>query len=510
MFASLRVRDFRLLWLGRTVGSLGTWLLVVAVPVHVLHLTGSATAAGLALAAEFLPPVVLGPVAGAVVDRWDRRVVLVAADVLRAAAVAVLLLVRAADDVWLVYVALVLEGVGTVVFRPAVQAHVPTIVGPLLPGANALTTATDGAVRLIGAPLGGLLLGLAGWEALVVVDVLTYLFSALAISRTTRRDGLAVVPGCENGPRGGENRSVVPEWENDPQGRSRSTVVPPWDNGDGGRRPRSPRSGSRRSGSRRSRSRRSRSRRSQSRRSGSRRARAGAWRELVAGMRFLGRDRTAGALFLVSTLFLGANAALSALLVPHAATTFGDAAQTGAAETGAAETGAAQADVAQTGAGQTGAAQTGLVLSGLGVGFLLGAPATRRLLHRPAPLLGGALTGTALGFALLFAAPTVPTALAAAVVVGAFGSAVLTTTQTLLQRVTPNALLGRVGAALFTGEAAATFVGALAGAAAAGNTRNAVTTACAITLTAAALATTLLPRKGVPADNHRDPTKPKT
>lgn len=461
MFASLRVRDFRLLWLGRTVGSLGTWLLVVAVPAHVLHLTGSPTAAGLTLAAEFLPPVILGPVAGAVVDRWDRRVVLGAADVLRAAAVAVLLLVRGADDVWLVYVALVLEGVGTVVFRPAVQAHVPAIVGtgPLLSAANTLTTATDGTIRLIGAPVGGLLLGLVGWEVLVIADALTYLISALAISRTS------VVPGCENDPGGWENRNVVPEWENDPQGRSRSTVVPSWDDGDGGRRPRS----------RASRSPRSRSRRRQSREAPSRRPRAGSWRELVAGIGFLRRDRTAGALFLVSALFLGANAALTALLVPHATTTLG------------------------------GTTQTGLVLSGLGVGFLLGAPATRRLLHRPAPLLAAALAGTALGFALLFAAPTIPTALTAAVVVGAFGSAVLTTTQTLLQRVTPNALLGRVGAALFTGEAAATFVGALVGAAAAGNTRDAVLGACAITLAAAALAVKLLPRNGVPAHEHRDP-----
>lgn len=403
MFVALRVRDFRLLWAGRAVGALGTWLLVVAVPLHVLHLTGSPTAAGLTLAAEFLPPVVLGPVAGAVVDRWNRRTVLVAADVLRAAAVALLLLVREADDVWLVYVALVLEGVGTAVFRPAVQAHVPAIVGtgPLLSAANSLTTATDGTIRLVGAPVGGLLLGVAGWEALVALDVLSYLLSALAISRT---------------------------------------VVPRRENGDGGRRPHPSR-----------------------------------WGELLAGVRFLRRDRTAGALFLVTVLFLGGNAALTALLVPHTATTLG------------------------------GPTQTGLVLSGLGVGFLLGAPATHRLRHRPAPLLGGALTGTAAGYALLFAAPTVPTALGAAVVVGAFGSAALTTTQTLLQRATPNAVLGRVGAAVFTGEAVATFGGALVGAAAAGTTPAAVAGACATTLVAAAVALKALPRKEAPVDDHRDP-----
>ncbi|GAA0222987.1 hypothetical protein GCM10010492_21410 [Saccharothrix mutabilis subsp. mutabilis] len=467
MFVALRVRDFRLLWAGRAVGALGTWLLVVAVPLHVLHLTGSPTAAGLTLAAEFLPPVVLGAAAGAVVDRWDRRAVLVAADVLRAAAVALLLLVREADDVWLVYVALVLEGVGTAVFRPAVQAHVPAIVGtgPLLSAANSLTTATDGTIRLVGAPLGGVLLGVAGWEALVALDVLSYLLSALAISRTVvpRRDNgpqgrseptvvpvrdnesrgrssPTVVPPWDNEPQGRPSPTVVPSCENEPQGRSGLNVVPPWENGDGGRRPHPRR-----------------------------------WRDLLAGARFLRRDRTAGALFLVTVLFLGANAALTALLVPHTATALG------------------------------GPTETGLVLSGLGVGFLLGAPATHRLRRRPAPLLGGALTGTAAGCALLFAAPTVPTALGAAVVVGAFGSAALTTTQTLLQRLTPNAVLGRVGAAVFTGEAVATFAGALAGAAAAGNTPAAVAGACATTLGAAAVALKALPREEVPVDDHRDP-----
>ncbi|CAL9476054.1 Enterobactin exporter EntS [Actinosynnema sp. ALI-1.44] len=451
MFVVLRVRDFRLLWAGRAVGALGTWLLVVAVPLHVLHLTGSPTAAGLTLAAEFLPPVVLGAVAGAAVDRCDRRAVLVAADVLRAAAVALLLLVREADDVWLVYVALVLEGVGTAVFRPAVQAHVPTIVGtgPPLSAANSLTTATDGTIRLVGAPVGGLLLGVAGWEALVALDVLSYLLSALAISRTVvpRRDNgprgrwkPTVVPVRENEPQGRSEPTVVPVRENEPRGRESPTVVPPWENGDGGRRPHPSR-----------------------------------WRELLAGARFLCRDRTAGALFLVTAIFLGANAALTALLVPHTATALG------------------------------GPTQTGLVLSGLGVGFLLGAPATHRLRHRPAPLLGGALTGTAAGYALLFAAPTVPTALGAAVVVGAFGSAALTTTQTLLQRLTPNAVLGRVGAAVFTGEAVATFGGALVGAAAAGDTPAAVVGACATTLVAAAVALKALPRKEVPVDDHRGP-----
>jgi len=69
---ALRIRDFRLLWFARLVSMLGSWLLVVAVPAYLFTLTGSLVATGLTLAAEFLPPVLLGPIAGVLVGRWDR------------------------------------------------------------------------------------------------------------------------------------------------------------------------------------------------------------------------------------------------------------------------------------------------------------------------------------------------------------------------------------------------------------------------------------------------------
>ncbi|WP_432838333.1 MFS transporter [Dactylosporangium sp. CA-092794] len=91
----------------------------------------SVAATGLTLAATFLPPVVLGPVAGVIVDRWDRRRVMIGTDVVRAGAVVLLLLVRAPADLWLVYAALVVENVGTVLFRSAAQAHHPRSSAPV-------------------------------------------------------------------------------------------------------------------------------------------------------------------------------------------------------------------------------------------------------------------------------------------------------------------------------------------------------------------------------------------
>ena len=384
MLTALRVRDFRLLWAARTISVFGTWLLVVAVPAHVFHLTGSLVAAGAALAAEFLPPMLLGPVAGVLVDRWDRRRAMVAAEVLRAAAVTLLLFARGPGDLWLVYVALVLESTGTVVFRPAAQAHTPVVVGTgtVLSGANALNSVTDGVARLVGAPLGGALVGLIGFPALVLADVVSYLVSAGLIASMSRRAG-----------------------------------------GDTGR---------------------------------------GVGSGLREGLAFLRSERTARALLVVSTAFLTANASLSALLVPFGITAWG------------------------------GDGPVGLVMSGLGVGFLLGAPATRVLVDRlpPGPLLAGALATTSVGFVLLFSSTSLTSALPAAALVGLSGSAALIVTQTTLQRVTPTDVLGRVGAVLFTGEAAATFVGALAGSALADLTspRTTAYAACAVTVAVAAYA----------------------
>ncbi|MEV4510925.1 MFS transporter [Dactylosporangium sp. NPDC049525] len=196
MLDALRVRDFRLLWSGRFVSQLGTWLLTVAVPAYVLELTGSLMATGLTLAAEYLPLLLLGPLAGVLSDRWDRRRVMLGTDLFRAVVVAAMLAVDSPGTVWVIYAALAAESAGSILFRPAAQAYTPAVVGtgPLLSSANALTSLTDGTVRLIGAPLGAVLLLTFGFPVLIWVDIASYLVSAVAIYRTTRRPAPATSP----------------------------------------------------------------------------------------------------------------------------------------------------------------------------------------------------------------------------------------------------------------------------------------------------------------------------
>ena len=200
MFQALRIPDFRLLWGGGLISSLGSWLLVLAVPAHILAVTGSLRDTGLVLAAQYLPQLVLGPVAGAVADGWDRRRLMIGANLFGAGAVAVMLLGTSPGKYWVLYAALVAESCGTLLHAPALQARLPDIVGtgPLLSSANSLTSASSGIVRLIGGPLGGVLLAVCGIRWLICADALSYLLAAVAMFMTSRsgrghRDRRAVV-----------------------------------------------------------------------------------------------------------------------------------------------------------------------------------------------------------------------------------------------------------------------------------------------------------------------------
>ncbi|MFJ5985303.1 MFS transporter [Lentzea sp. NPDC092896] len=373
---ALKIRDFRLLWAGRTVSLLGSWLLVIAIPAHVYALTGSLLATGLTLVAEYLPPLLLGPVAGVLTDRWDRRRVMIAADLFRATAVMLMLFATAGHSLWLVYAALIAESTGAVLFRPAAQAHIPVVVGTGsgLSSANSLNAFTDGTVRLVAPPLGAAVMTLTSFQALIWIDIASYLVSAAAIAWTTRRRG--------------------------PAGK-RAPV------------------------------------------------------DLAGGWTVLRATPIAVVLLPLTAIFLAANASLSALLVPF-----------GIQELGGTE-------------------QIGLVVSALGVGFLLGAVAIRRLVDRVQArhLLAATQLATAVAFFALFSSSSLVAALPAAVAIGVFGSMTLVTPQTALQRVVPNEALGRIGAVFLSAEALATLIGALAGPLLAQtlSLRAAVVVACVVT-----------------------------
>jgi predicted MFS family arabinose efflux permease len=183
MFAVLRIRDYRLVLTGQLLSSIGDWLLLVAGPYFVFHLTGSTLATGLSLMAETVPAVLLGTVAGVFADRWNRRRTMIATDVLRAATVLSMLAVHSRGAIWIIYAALTVEAVFSQFFGPSRRAIVPNLVGrgPELTAANSLSQLVGGVIRLVGGPLGGVLYVFFGFHCVVAIDAGSYLVSALLI-----------------------------------------------------------------------------------------------------------------------------------------------------------------------------------------------------------------------------------------------------------------------------------------------------------------------------------------
>jgi MFS family permease len=179
----LRQRDFTLLWFAGLVSITGDLMLVVALPITVYELTGSALATGAILITNKLAALVLGSIAGVFVDRWDRKRTMVIANLVRGPALLLLLAVDSADRVWLVYVvAAVVSAVGQF-FRPAENALLPRLVGKehLVP-ANALNALNDNLGRLIGPALGGLVAAWIGLGGVAAVDAASYLVAAAMIA----------------------------------------------------------------------------------------------------------------------------------------------------------------------------------------------------------------------------------------------------------------------------------------------------------------------------------------
>ncbi|TGN62919.1 MFS transporter [Nocardioides eburneiflavus] len=189
MLAVLRRRDFGLLWLAGLVSVAGDWVLATALPYVIYVQTGSVLATAGMVAAELVPSIVLGSFAGVFVDRWDRRRVLVVSNLLQAAVVVTLLL--AADGALaVVYVVAAAQSALAAFAQPAESALLPSLVGEdeLVP-ANALNVLNNRLGRLVGTPVGAVLLSLLGLEAVVVADALTFVLAAGLVASMTPTSG---------------------------------------------------------------------------------------------------------------------------------------------------------------------------------------------------------------------------------------------------------------------------------------------------------------------------------
>ena len=169
------------LWLAQLLSSFGDTLHYIALVVLVFQLTGQGTAVAALVAAEIAPVLLLGPIAGVLIDRFSRKVVLISADLLRAALVLSLIWPQGVWHAYLVAAALV---AGNTFFNPTVQAVIPALTTEdERLAANSANWSTGRLVQILGSAVAGGLIGLVGTAPAFAINAASFVASALLIAR---------------------------------------------------------------------------------------------------------------------------------------------------------------------------------------------------------------------------------------------------------------------------------------------------------------------------------------
>ena len=176
-------RSFRWLFSGQTVSELGNWFNFIAGLGLVRAVsTAAPEATAIMLVARLAPFALIAPLAGAFVDRWSRRMVMIVSDVARALFALGFLLVSRPEDLWIAYVCSVAASVLTAFFEGAKNAATPNITGAdgLLPG-NALMFSSRFLLMSLGAALGGWASAWFGYRTAFIINAVSFLVSAYSI-----------------------------------------------------------------------------------------------------------------------------------------------------------------------------------------------------------------------------------------------------------------------------------------------------------------------------------------
>jgi DHA3 family macrolide efflux protein-like MFS transporter len=178
-------RTFFTIWSGQALSILGSQLVQFALIWYLTVQTGSATVLATASLVGMLPNVVLGPFIGTLVDRWNRRRIMVIADSIVALTTIALAVLFALDivEVWQIFAALFIRSLASTFHGNAMSASTSLMV-PVeqLTRIQGLNQLLNGGLNVVAAPLGALLLGLLSMQSILFIDVITALFAILPLA----------------------------------------------------------------------------------------------------------------------------------------------------------------------------------------------------------------------------------------------------------------------------------------------------------------------------------------
>jgi len=177
-------RNWRNLWLGQIVSLLGDWFNLIASASLIATLTDSGFAIGGLFIVRALAPFLISPFAGVIADRYNRKYILIGCDLARVVVVLGFLFVKDAEFAWVIYALTAIQLAIGGIFFTARRSITPDIVAPHEIGpANAVGSATWSVMLALGAAIGGLVSGAFGVYTAFAIDSVTFIVSALIISR---------------------------------------------------------------------------------------------------------------------------------------------------------------------------------------------------------------------------------------------------------------------------------------------------------------------------------------
>lgn len=178
-----RNRSFRRLWIGQVISELGNWFNFIAALGLVRVVSHAAPeVTTIVLLSRLVPFTLFAPLAGAFVDRWSRRTVMIATDLVRVVIALGFLFVHGPEDLWIAYVCTAALSFFGTFFEAAKNAAVPNITGErdLLAG-NALMFSSRFLLMSIGAALGGWTAAHVGYKAAFIINALSFVASAYSV-----------------------------------------------------------------------------------------------------------------------------------------------------------------------------------------------------------------------------------------------------------------------------------------------------------------------------------------
>ena len=180
-FAVFRNRNFSLLWTGQLISTMGSALTSIAASIYIFRLTDSALSVGLMLMATAAPSLFVGLFAGVFVDRYDRKTIMITADVIRAGLILLVPILAPLNVIWLYVIVMLISAIGQF-FDPAHESVLPEVASDEeLASANSLIAISGFGSTAVGFAAAGLIATAANLNWAFYFDALSFILSGLCI-----------------------------------------------------------------------------------------------------------------------------------------------------------------------------------------------------------------------------------------------------------------------------------------------------------------------------------------